>query len=129
MTIPLWCLALGVVLPYVWNPFSFSERKALGGPDFRTPRLQTAQLEGAGARAMGAHANAFEALVVFGVAVLINHLAGADASYSAGLALVWLAARIAHGAFYVADRQLPRTGAFVVGLLSALAMIGLAVVA
>lgn len=129
MTVPFWCLALGVVLPYVWSPLSFGERKALGGPDFRTPRVQTARLEGVGARAMGAHANAFEALVVFGVAVVLAHLAGANELWSAVLSVVWLVARFGHGAFYVADIQLLRTGSFAVGFLAALGLIGLAAVA
>ncbi|MFK7986421.1 MAG: MAPEG family protein [Sandaracinaceae bacterium] len=128
MTIPMICLAVGILLPYVWAPLSFGERKSrFGAPDFALPRVQAAQLQGLGARAMGAHANAFEALTVFATAVLLNHLAGAAATTaSAVLAVVWLVARIAHGAFYVMDLRVPRSGAFAVGFLSSLGLVGLA---
>ena len=127
MTIPLICLAVAVLLPYIWSPLSLSERRSrFGHVDFKTPRLQTAQLSERGARAMGAHANAFEALTVFGAAVVVAHLTGANETASAGLAVVWVVARIAHGLFYVWDVRLARTGSFAVGLLCSLGLLGLA---
>ena len=45
MTIPLWCLLGGVVLPYVWAGASVPFRnKQLGGLDIAQPRLQAAGL-------------------------------------------------------------------------------------
>ncbi|MEZ4376401.1 MAG: MAPEG family protein [Polyangiaceae bacterium] len=130
MTIPFWCLAFGVLLPYFLAPLSFGERKArFGGPDFRYPRRQAALLEGTGARAMAAHANAFEALSVFGVAVVVAHLSGANPTWSALLAVVWAVSRVGHATFYVADKPPLRTLSFAVGMLSALGLLGLAAVA
>ncbi len=129
MTIPFVVLAVAALLPYVWSPFSLPERRALGGPDFQNPRQQNARLEGLGSRAMGAHANAFEALSVFAPAVVLAHLAGADALWSAVLSGGWLLARVAHGAFYVGDRQVPRTIAFIIALGCALGLFALAALA
>ena len=77
MTTPFWCLAIACFLPYVWAPFGVAARKQqLGSVDNKYPRLQQVQLTGRGARAMGAHQNAFEALATFAPAVIVAHLAG-----------------------------------------------------
>ena len=79
MTIALWCLLVAVILPYVWLPVAFGERKKqFGTVDNKQPRGQISKLEGKGARAYGAHQNAFEALAVFAPAVLTAHVAKAD---------------------------------------------------
>jgi uncharacterized MAPEG superfamily protein len=117
MTVPLWCLAIVCFLPYVWAPFVVAARSSqLGGVDNKNPRAQQAQLTGRGARAVGAHKNAFEALAVFAPAVLVAHLAGADPTWAARLAETFVAVRILHGVFYLADLDLLRSGAFAVGM-------------
>ena len=77
MTTPFWCLAIVCLLPYVWAPFGVAARiQQLGSVDNKNPRLQQAQLTGRGARALGAHQNAFEAIATFAPAVIVAHLAG-----------------------------------------------------
>ena len=111
MTVPLWCLALVTFLPYVWAPFtsrspaSAARQRRQQGP----ARLQYAQLTGRGARALGAHQNAFEALAVFAPAVLVAHLAGADPLWSARLASLFVVARVLHGASYLTDLDVSRS--------------------
>ncbi|HHH30434.1 MAG TPA: MAPEG family protein [Polyangiaceae bacterium] len=123
MTVPFWCLFAGVLLPYLWSTLSFRERKErFGDIDLKTPRVQASQLSGSGARAMGAHANAFEALIVFAPAVLVAHLASADPTWAARLAIVWVVARLAHGAAYLADMQPVRSLAFMVGFACAIGL-------
>jgi uncharacterized MAPEG superfamily protein len=128
MTTPFWCLAITALLPYVWQPFVVSARQQqLGSVDNKNPRMQLAQLTGRGARAVGAHMNAFEALAVFAPAVLVAHLAGADPVWSARLAVIFLAARALHGIFYLADLDLLRSTSFGVGMVCVLGLFALAI--
>ncbi len=116
MTTPFLCLAIACLLPYVWAPFQIPSRRAqFGTVDNKLPRLQQAQLQGLGARALGAHQNAFEALITFAPAVVVAHLAGADALWSARLALLFLICRVLHGIFYLTDVDLARSTAFTIG--------------
>jgi uncharacterized MAPEG superfamily protein len=118
MTTPFFCLAIACLLPYVWAPFQIPSRRAqFGTVDNKLPRVQQAQLQGRGARALGAHHNAFEALTTFAPAVFVAHLAGADAIWSARLAVLFVICRVLHGIFYLADLDFARSGAFTVGLL------------
>ena len=128
MTIPFWCLFAAVLLPYVWFSCAAPWRAAQFGKalDLRTPRLQDPALEGRAARAQGAHNNALEALTYFGPAVVVAHLAHADATWAARIALAFIACRVVHGLAYLADRPPVRTASFALGLLSSLALFVLA---
>ena len=123
MTTPFWCLFIGCVIPFLLAPIAgIYKSKQFGSIDNRNPRVQTAALEGAGARAAAAQSNAWEALAVFGAAVLVNHLSNSDLGTSAILAMVWVGARVVHGAAYIADLAPVRSGAFLVGLGCAFAL-------
>jgi len=116
MTVPFWCLLIACFLPYVWSFAAVPERsKQPGGMDNKNPRAQQAKLEGRGARLIGAHKNAFEAIAVFAPAVIVAHLTHADPSWSATLAEIWVVARVLHGVFYVADLDALRSLAFLLG--------------
>ena len=95
--------------------------------DNKNPRAQQTQLTGRGARALGAHKNAFEAIATFAPAVVVAHLAGADPVWSARLALVFLGARVAHGAFYLADLDVLRSLVWFVGLVCTVGIFVLAI--
>lgn len=128
MTTPFWCLFLTCLLPYVWGPLSVADRKRqLGSIDNKTPREQQAKLTGRGARAVGAHKNAFEAIATFAPAVVVAHLAGADPVWSARLAVTFLAARVAHGALYLADLDVLRSLAFGVAMACSVGLFVLAI--
>jgi len=118
MSIPLWCLVGGMVLPYVWAGLSVPFRNSqLGGLDLDQPRLQALQLVDRGAGAWGAQMNQWEALSIFSAATLIAFMQGLDPAGSwATASLVWLAARILHGAFYIMGNANLRVMAFVTGL-------------
>ena len=123
MTTPFWCLFIGCLIPYVLAPVAgYYKNQQFGTLDNKNPRAQTAALEGAGARAAAAQSNAWEALLVFAAAVFVNHTSGGDPGTSATLALVWVAARVLHGVFYITDIDKARTGVFVVGFASAVAL-------
>ena len=130
MTIALWCLLVAVILPYVWLPVAFGERKKqFGSLDNKQPRAQISKLEGKGARAYGAHQNAFEALAVFAPAVLTAYVAKADPMMSGALAGVWVVCRFLHGVLYVSDIDKARSGMFFLAFLSAIGQFALAAMA
>jgi uncharacterized MAPEG superfamily protein len=117
VTVPFWCLLVGVLLPYAWAFSRLPYLKELGGPDTKEPRAQSAKLTGKGGRVIAAQANAWEALGIFGPAVIVNHLAGADGGTATILCVVWVVARFLHGIFYITDIDKARSAAFLVALV------------
>lgn len=116
MTFAFWCVLVAALLPYV--PLGLATRFL----DPETPRKNVPNLEGLPAHAYGAHLNAVEAFAPFAAAVIISHIVeGASATVN-GLAALFILARLAHLAFYVTDRQLLRTTAFFVGLVTVIAI-------
>jgi uncharacterized MAPEG superfamily protein len=127
MTTPFWCLLFAVLFPYVLAGIAAKLRiDQLGSLDANHPRVQASELRDAAARAYAAQHNAWEALGVFTAAVVVAHLAGADAGASAMAALVFVAARVLHAVAYIANQPVLRTLAFVTGLISCLMLFGLA---
>ena len=127
MTTPFWCILVAGLLPYVWVGIAAAERrKQFGKADNKLPRLQEAQLTGRGARAMGAHNNAFETFPFFAAAVIVAHIAGADPGWSTIFALAFVAARIVHGFLYLADIDVMRSLSFGVGQVCSIALFVLA---
>lgn len=116
MTVPFWCLLIAAVLPILLSWVSgYYRNKQLGTVDNKNPRDQCAQLTGAGARAVAAQSNAWEALAVFTAAVMVAHSLGADPGKSATAAMVFVAARVLHGVFYIANKDALRSVCFLVG--------------
>ncbi len=123
MAIPLWTLLVATLLPYVWFGLSNPLRKReFGALDNDHPRVQEAKQTGRGARAIGAQSNAFEALAVYAPAVLTAHIESPDSALAPKLALAWVALRVAHGIFYVADKPAGRTTCFTLASLCALSL-------
>lgn len=117
MTTQLVCLLIGMILPYIWAfsslPFRISQ---FGKPDLDQPRFQADQLVGVGARVVGAQANAWEALILFSAGNLGAILAGVDpAGHWALAAMIWAAARVGHGIFYVMGIAPMRILSFAIG--------------
>lgn len=110
MTIAFWCVLVAALLPYV--PFGLASSKL----NPHMPRVGAQALDGIAARGYGAHLNGFEAFPFFAAAVIVSHLVeGANATVG-WLALAFIAARLAHLAFYLMDRQPLRTTFFFIGL-------------
>ena len=118
MTTQLICLLIGMILPYIWAFSSLPFRaKQFGKPDLNEPRVQGDLLTGSGARAVGAQANAWEALIIFAVANFGAFVAGVDPLGNWSLAvMIWAAARTGHGIFYIMGIAGLRVLAFVIGL-------------
>ena len=103
MTIQLWCLLAGMILPYVWAFSSVPFRnKQFGSLDLKEPRVQAEKLIDGGARVWGAQSNAWEALAVLAVANLTAMMAGVDPAGNWSVAaIIWVLARSLHGVFYI----------------------------
>jgi len=118
MTTPFWCVLVVILIPYVLAGVgAYYKSRQFGTIDTHHPRAQAAALEGAGARANAAQLNAWEALPVFGLSVLIAHMAGADPAASAVASVGFVVVRILHAAFYIADLAPLRSVAFLVGIV------------
>ena len=128
MTTPFWCLLVAVLLPYVWAGTSgYYKKQQFGSLDANHPRAQSAALQDAGARANAAQLNSWEALAVFGAAVMVAHLAGADESLSATASIIFVAARALHGVFYIKNLAPLRSLSFLVAFGACFWLFGLAI--
>ncbi|TMO67685.1 MAPEG family protein [Pseudoalteromonas aurantia] len=127
MTTLLICALVAVLLPYLAKLPVAIEMNKLGGYDNRHPRAQQAKLEGFGARALAAHQNSFESLIVFSVAlavVLGSNNVNAVTEY---LAITHIIARILYCVFYYMNIDKLRSLVWLVGIGSAVGMIGVSI--
>ncbi|NMH64910.1 MAPEG family protein [Shewanella salipaludis] len=101
-------LFVAMLLPYLAKgPLAWAMAKAgaeTGGYDNAYPRIQEASLTGFGARALAAHQNAFESLLIFGLAVLAVIATNKVNDTAATLALVHVAARLAYHCLYLLNK-------------------------
>lgn len=117
MTTPFWCLVIVMVIPYLLAALGgYYKTKQFGALDNKSPRVQSARLEGVGARVWAAQQNSWEAVAVFGLAVVVAHVAGADPHSSATAAIVVTGARVLYTLCYITNLDKLRTLVFVVGL-------------
>ncbi len=114
MTIAYWCILIAALLPYVWV---FVAKR---GPRFDNadPRGWLERQDNPRShRANAAHLNAFEAFAPFAAGVLMAQAAGIDPDRIAWLAIAFIALRVLHGVFYLANlaslRSLAWSGGFV----------------
>lgn len=123
MTTPFWCLLVVVFLPYVLAGVGgYLRGKEFGIADNKNPRAQAAQLQGTGARAYAAQANAWEATTVFTAAVVVAHLAGVPAASAAPWTIAFVVARVAHPVFYILDQEKLRSFSFLAGFVCVIAL-------
>lgn len=78
--------------------------------------LKPRTLEGAGARAYAAQENAWEAAIMFSVAVITTHLAGLSASAAAPFTIAFVLLRVVHAICYIKDIDKVRSLSFILGL-------------
>lgn len=116
MNIPVFVLMMLCILPIncAWVSGYFRQ-KQLGTIDNKNPRAQNTQLTGAGARAVAAQLNAWEALAVYAAALLALTVAQVPVASYATLTLVLLGCRIAHAVCYIANQDILRSFAFLGG--------------
>ena len=100
------------LLPYVLAGVGgYFRRTNLGTVDNDNPRGQAALLEGAGARAYAAQANAWEALALFLVGLALVHFTG-NADQAGTASVIFVIARILHAVFYIRSVAMLRSLSF-----------------
>lgn len=116
---------VAALLPYLAKiPVAIAMNK-LGGYDNVNPRKQQAQLKGFGARALAAHQNAFESLIIFGVAVSVALATGSTTDIIVNLAIIHIVARIMYSIMYYLDKNILRSLSWAVATTCSFAIIWL----
>jgi uncharacterized MAPEG superfamily protein len=113
MRIAYGCVFAAVLLPYVLALVHRWPGAGYGLIANRAPRLYEERLTGWRRRAHWAHLNGMEIFAPFAAAVIIADQLGARPASVNALALAFLAFRVAHAVFYLADLGVARTLAFV----------------
>ena len=123
MSTVLICLFIGAIIPIILSWVGgYFRMQQFGKVDNKNPRGQSAALENAGARAVAAQQNAWEALAVFVAGVVAFHARGGVSEVAGILAIVWVAARVLHAIFYLINQDVLRSLAFILSLGCALAL-------
>jgi uncharacterized MAPEG superfamily protein len=105
-------LTLGTKLPLAREMAA-----AKGGYNRVEPRAQIASLTGRGARAAAAHANAWEALLMHGLAALAAMSTGAEGAAVLALLWAWFPLRIAYTGLYISGAGNARSIIWALGML------------
>lgn len=119
---------IGALLPYFSKiPVAIAMHRN-GGYDNRHPRQQQAQLTGFGARALAAHQNAFEALIIFGIAMSTAMATNTTSQEVVYLAIAHIIARIFYSAMYYLNINIVRSVLWAVATVSSFAIILLSMI-
>lgn len=117
MTIAYWCVLALVFFPPVLGAMAKS-----AGFDNHKPREALAAATGWRKRADWAQQNALENFAPFAAAVIIGHQLGVAQGTLNQLALAFVALRVLHAVFYVADQATLRSVSYVGGLACIIAI-------
>lgn len=126
MTLAAYCLLIACLLPIacagIAKSKGFGVKRRDGGFDNHNPRQWMNGLQGWQARANAAQANSFEALPLFIAGVLLAQAAGAEQSLVNGLAIAFIACRLAYITAYLADTAALRSLFWAGGLACCIAL-------
>lgn len=124
MSVILYSLVIISILPVLiaWIA-GYYRIKQFGGFDNKNPRPEQFKLEGIGARAVAAQANAWEALILFTVSIFIAFCAGVDMNSLDAVGYAFVIARILHLLFYLLSWDVLRSVIFFVAWGACLYMI------
>jgi len=123
MEVIIICAFIAVLLPYLAKaPLAIAMHKE-SKYDNNYPRAQQARLSGFGARALAAHQNSFESLIVFSVALCVVLATNNISIIIQALAVTYLVARIAYCIMYYINLSKLRSLMWLIALLCPLAMI------
>ena len=114
MSIAYWCILIAAVLPYVWISIAKAGGKRY---DNRDPRgWMSKQDDPRSKRANAAQLNAFEAFPAFAASILMAQFAQVAGQRIIWRAMAFVAFRILHGIFYIADQHALRSLVWFAGL-------------
>lgn len=123
MTILIWCLFFATTLPFLAKiPLAYAMKKS-GGYDNNHPREQQSKLTGFGARALAAHQNAFESLIIFSAAILVALATNNISDIIQQLAITHVIARVIYNILYLLNVGLMRSLVWAVGIGCSFAII------
>ncbi|MFC5077507.1 MAPEG family protein [Vibrio thalassae] len=116
MTTLVLCLIVAALLPYFAKiPVAIAMHR-VGGYDNHHPREQQAKLKGFGERALAAHQNAFESLIVFAIAILLAIATGNMNETVQTLAVTHIGFRIIYNILYLLDKATWRSLSWAVAI-------------
>lgn len=123
MIVAFWCVLIAAALPIFCSYVAkFGGSTPADGAsvrfDNREPRAWLARQTGPRGRAHAAQQNSFEAFPFFAVGVVVAVLQHVPVSTIDTCAIVFVVARVAYIAFYVADLSSLRSLAFAIGFAS-----------
>jgi len=123
MTTLIICLFLALLLPLLAKgPVVFAMAK-LGGYNNNHPREQQSKLTGVGARALAAHQNAFESVILFAPAIILAIATNNTQTIIISLAVVHVIARVLYNIFYVLNISTLRSIVWAIASLCSFAII------
>ena len=124
MNILILCIFIACLLPYLAKiPVALAMSKEPKGYDNNHPRAQQALLTGFGERAVAAHQNSFESLIIF-LAAALTALASQHVTPAIeGLAIFYLITRVIYHLFYLLNWAALRSSVWALGLIASLSII------
>jgi uncharacterized MAPEG superfamily protein len=122
MSIAYWCVLAAALIPYAFTLYAKATPKFLQGDHNKNPREYEDALRGARKRAHWVQLNGFEAFPPFAAAVIIAHLTHAPSARIDTLALIFVAARLLYGMFYIANLDKLRSLVWFIGMASVIGL-------
>jgi uncharacterized MAPEG superfamily protein len=123
MTTLIICLLIALLLPILAKaPVAFAMSK-LGGYNNNRPREQQQELTGFGARALAAHQNAFESLILFTPAIILAIATNNTQMSVCVFAIIHVVSRILYNLFYLVDWHLLRSIVWAIATLASYAIV------
>ncbi|CAM4448167.1 MAPEG family protein [Vibrio astriarenae] len=118
------CLVIAAFLPFAAKiPLGIAMSRA-GGYDNNHPRDQQARLQGFGARALAAHQNAFESLIIFATAILLAIATGTINENIQLLAWTHIAFRLVYHVLYLLNFGILRSLSWIIAMGCSFAIMG-----
>ena len=124
MTTLIICLLIAVILPYLVKiPLGYAMQLAPGGYNNNYPREQQAKLTGLGARALGAHQNGFESLIVFSTAALTAMATNHVTANVEKLAIAYIILRVIYNVLYLMNLATLRSTVWFFSLVACISIL------
>ena len=120
------CLLVACLFPYFAKiPVALAMKNQPGGYDNNHPRAQQSALTGLGARALAAHQNSFESLIVFSAAILTALATQHITPIIQWVAVFYLPVRCLYHIFYLLNWATLRSITWGISLITSLSIIWL----
>lgn len=123
MTTLILCLFSALLLPlFAKGPVAFAMAR-LGGYNNYHPREQQSKLTGFGARALAAHQNSFESVILFAPAVILALATGNTQQVVLVLAIVHVISRVLYNILYLLNMGLLRSVVWAIATFCSFAIV------